>query len=209
MAAARRIYSLIVDVSTGNVVDRSGRIWDPQDIRLIRGDACVFRFELINSVGDDSPYAIASGCSFKFGIKAASTITGATYLAFADNDAFNATGDWDQVSLANGKICVQFDTDTEAIGILLTGSGNTPVEVVAEVQITYPGEKPFTPAHFGCQVQNDVIRGDEGDPLPTTPTYPTSAELATRLGPGIQLVPKGNQVALLKDGVEIITFGAP
>lgn len=210
MAAARRIYTLIVDVSTGHVVDRSGRVWIAEDIILMRGDNCVFQLELIKSIGDQAAFAISSGCTFKFGIKDPASITGSTYLAYADDDAFNITADWDQWSLANGKICVVFDTNTTNINTFLSGKGNSPQDAVAEIQITFPGQTPFTPAHFDIQIRNDVIRGDEGDPLPSTPTYLTAAEVNARLGSGIQFVRKGaNQVALLLDGNELETFGDP
>lgn len=202
--AARRIIELRGNVATGRIEDSSGRIWSASDIPLIRGDGCIFRITLVTST-TGSAYALSSGQSLKFGIKDPAVITGAAYLVYADNDAFNQSTDWDRISLSEGRICVRFDTDTTAMNTFLAAAGAEAKEAIAEIQITEAGEKPFTPLRFPVAVYNDVIRGDEGDPLPAQPTYPTSAEVNAMFR---QIVPEGvtseirdGKLAFLKDGV--------
>lgn len=206
--AARRIFELRGNVATAGIEDASGRAWSANDIPLIRGDGCIFRISLFSSL-NGTAYPLSAGQTLKFGIKDPAAIASASYLAFADNDAFNLSADWSSVKPAEGRICVRFDTDTVAMNTFLNAAGADPKEAIAEIQITEPGEKPFTPLRFRVNVMNDVIRGDEGDPLPSTPTYPTAAEVDARLGAGIQLIRKGAGVALVVDGVEIQSFGAP
>lgn len=211
--SARRIIPVSINVSQGKAFDSSFvKPLDESDLRLILSEEVLFRFTCkFTSDGGVTydTFGFASGTSFRIGIKDPGVITGATFLAYADGAAWNQTTDWSEADPAAGKLCVRLSLNTSAANTFLSSSGTTTQRCVIEIEVTEPGETPFTVAQWFIGLNNDVIRGTEGDPTPGSPTYPTSADLLAVLGSGIVFQRQGDKVVLKIDGVPTASWDKP
>lgn len=210
---ARRVITLNIDAGTGRALtaDKSGPL-SLTDILMTLHEQAVLRLLFWDTADGGqtwTAHAFTAGSAFVFGLKAPASITGTTFLHNPATEVWNDSGDWPDVSLATGKVCVRFDTITVDAETFLSNAADTPQDVILEVEVTPPGETPYTPAQFRGQLRNDVIRGTEGDPQPSQPTYVTLAQLQAVMGAGIAFQRVGNSAVLLINGIAVASWETP
>jgi len=180
--STRRIIDLTVDIGRAAVIGEGNRTLNENDIWLFRGDGNLLRFTFRYTEDDGQTwqsFAIPSDAELKFGIKDQGDYTG-QFLVYSGNSEWNVEGDWGDANRSQGKCCVRVDCNTEALTNLLeSGSEATGV---AEVQMHPPGEDTVTLVQFNVGLRPDVIRGDEGEPAPTTPPYATTDYVDAAVG---------------------------
>ena len=203
---------LRVNVTTRKIQDASGRVWAATDLPMYRAESIIHRLTCVYTDPDDNlekPFPFTATQTFKFGVKDPAQLSGTDFLCFADNDSFNLPGDWNSISLSQGRICYRFSSNTATMNTFLSTATTAGVEARAEVEVKDVGEEPFALFQNPCQCYPDVIRGTEGTPAPSTPTYPTSEELTAVLGPGISWKRVGNRAVCFIDGIESGSFEKP
>ena len=198
--AARRIIHLTLDVGRGRFVSADyTRVLDENDIELIRGDEeNVFRITCVISNNGGQSYAafgFAGGTTFKLTAKDPSAITGSDALILEDS-AWNDTDDWGDANAANGNICVRFSTNTANLTTFLSASGADAKRAVMDIEVTEPGAGVFTAAWSFLNLRNDVRRGTEGTPAPTSPTYVTTTDFRAVMPTGLRFADEGGRIVI-------------
>lgn len=209
-AMARRNITLTIDVGLGAAVDANfTRELTEADVRLTRGDVLALQFICQRSPDNGQnwqAFPFSAGTAFRFGLKSPSAVTGADFLAYADGTAWNNTADWADALPSSGRLCVLVNTATAALATFLNSAGTDAVKAIAEIEANEPGGEPFTVARFWVNCYNDVIRGTEGTPAPSSPTYATLAQLNAVICPGFTVTRSGNEISFNIDGVPVETI---
>lgn len=163
MAATRREIEIWINVETGKRVSSSGGI-DPNKFILSRGTQIMWKVNLINT--DLSTYALPSNVSLLFGIDDQFTIDHAD-LVLSHNDQFNVSGDWDNVSLPDGRFSARADLNTTELKASF--SSDTPVKAEKDMWCCFwaqpAGGEYFLLSQFKVTMENVAV--DPTSPAPT------------------------------------------
>jgi hypothetical protein len=208
-----RLLANYLNVNAGlrSLYEPGGRILVGTDVPIFRAEGVIHRVTVkyVDDSGELVPYPFRDDQTFKFGVKDPTDLEGEDFLIYAGHDFFNDSADWDDVDPDQGKICYRFDSFTNELTAYLSGATTAGKMGRAEIEVTTPGERPFAIAQFDVALYPDVIRGSEGTPAPSSPSYPTASEVNNRLGPGIQFVRQGDKCLVLIDGIQCGSFEKP
>lgn len=207
--ADRRPIPLTANVATGAVIaaDLSGRLLTETDIKVRVPEWLIFRFRFLTTEDAGQsyiPHRFPPGTTFKLGLKLPAAITATSFLSYADGTDWNRAEDWALVDPAAGLCCVRFDTS--GLVSALSAAGADAVKIACEVEAISPGAWPIKPARFDLNAYNAVIRGTEGTPAPTNPTYPTLAQFNAIVPPGFTVTVTDGYLSFNIDGVPVETI---
>lgn len=187
----QRTLALAVDIEAGVLIDPETGLQLRSNPSMFRGDR--YRIELslktvaweeneatLTAVTPDPLYA------YSIGLKESGQFGDTTLLAEA------------ALEIDGGKLVADLDLDSSD---LLTAIGSTAstLDVNVEVQAVTVGEPPTTLVQYAAKVRNDVVRGNEGTPAPSGPTYLTAAQVAALFAPIA-----GDTVRVKSTGLELL-----
>lgn len=181
MSSSRRIVPIYYNVPNATRVDVNNQIPKEKPI-LQRMDQVLFRFTLYDGDIGSTPsaYELCGGETFSLGIDSTFRV-GHADLVTSNNDQFNKTEDWTEISLEGGKITARADLSTNELrddfdtdpGVTDLARKDMYVCVFAQVG----GEKPYPLMHFDVNMKNVACEFGTNAPAPTT-QYATLAALA-------------------------------
>lgn len=192
---------LWIDAQMRRLVDAAGNYVSEPPV-FVRGDDLLLRIRFVDVNRAASPFvvtprAFASGTQFFLSGK--KTYGAATLLVFAENStAWNQPGDWDETDPATGKCSCRVNFNGSE---LLTEVGSLDeLMMVWDIDVIDPTGGITTLWRLRFALLNDVHRGNEGDPAPASPTYPTMGELDDRVAQGIELRIEDGALAVYVNG---------
>lgn len=210
--AIRKIISATVDIARAVAFETSNnRILTEADRGAFRADGLLLYFDFVYSLDDGTTwaeYVIPADATLKFAMKDPAALSGANFLAFSDNEKWNVAGDRSDADRAHGKCCVRVSTGTANMETFLNATAAAGLTVVEEVEMQMPGEDPVTLLHGSFQMKPDAIRGTEGDPAPTTPTYALTTDVNNALAQYFERDADGGLWVKI-DGIRVHKFDKP
>jgi hypothetical protein len=192
---------LWVDCQRRRLVDASGS-YSVEPPVFVRGDDVLLRIRFLDVDRAANPFvvtprAFAGGTQFFLTGKAA--FNGTVMVFSEDATAWNQAGDWAEADPAEGQCSCRANFNGSE---LLATIGATPeINIWFDIDVFALDGSVTTLWRYRMPVWNDVHRGNEGDPAPAAPTYPTTAELNARLEQGIELRIEGDQVAIYLNNI--------
>jgi hypothetical protein len=172
---------LKVDVGQRRLLDMSNNNLDAAQIRWPRGDTLCLCLEFVRRIADAvGAYAVPSSSTLLIGIKDPGNLDASTYLASADASAWNVAGDWTEAGAGSAKQSVRLALDASSLTALLP-DGTREKLLTLEISETDDEGLVSTLVQADITIFADAIRGNEGVPAPTEPTYLTAAQTAAAI----------------------------
>lgn len=192
---------LWVDCQQRRLVNAAGSYASEAPV-FVRGDQVLLRIRFVDVDRSASPFTVTqrvfnSGAQFYLTAKASFT---GSMLVFSEHSvAWNMNGDWSGVDVAKG--CCSCRVDLNGSELLSAVGTESEALIWFDIDVIDSDGSVTTLWRLRLPIWNDVHRGNEGDPAPAAPTYPTTEQFDYRHDPAIRLVKEDGGVRLYVDGV--------
>jgi hypothetical protein len=181
-----RIIALNADIQTGLLVVASSTTPVDAVPSVKRGDTVQFQITFYNA---GSAYTLASG-AYIAGVK-----------KYRDFEATAFLAETETVTIATSKATFNLAFTATTLADALEPTAET-LPCVLELQHT-DDDGVQTLAAFRLDVLNDYVRGTEGSPAPSVPTYYTASEIDAKIS-----IPAGMRLRVTEAGLLIIEESA-
>lgn len=181
-----RTIALNADIQTGLLVVASSTTPIDTIPAVKRGDTVRFEITCYNS---GTSYSIGAG-AFIAGVKKYRDFEASTYLAETETVTISTAKATFDLAFTSTALEGMFEPTTDLL------------QCVLELQQT-DDDGVQTLAAFRLDVLNDYVRGTEGSPAPSVPTYYTASEIDAKIS-----IPAGMRLRVTAEGLLIIEESA-